>query len=47
MKKSISPYKDADIKAVIIPAEGNTFGYDIYVYGSVLVHQPSRPCLPG
>ena len=44
---SISPYKDANIKAVIIPAEGNTFGYDIYVYGSVLVHQPTRPGLPG
>ena len=40
-------YRDADIKAVIIPAEGNTFGYDIYVYGSVMVHQPSRPGPPG
>ena len=43
----ISPYSDADIKAIIIPSENNTFGYDIYVYGAVLVHQPSRPGLPG
>jgi len=42
-----NPYKDADIRAVVIPSEDATFGYDIYVYGSVLVHQPSRPGLPG
>jgi len=42
-----NPYSNADIKAVIIPSEKNTFGYDIYVYGAVLVHQPSRPGLPG
>ena len=43
----VNPYRDADIKAVIIPAENNTFGYDIFVNGAVLVHQPSRPGLPG
>ena len=43
----VNPYMDAEIKAVIIPSDGNTFGYDIYMYGSVLVHQPSRPGLPG
>ena len=43
----VNPFRDAEIKAVIIPSENNTFGYDIYVYGSVLVHQPSRPGLPG
>ena len=42
-----NPYKEAEIKAVIIPAENNTFGYDIYLYGSVLIHQPARPGLPG
>ena len=42
-----SPYRDAEIKAEIIPSENNTFGYDIYIYGSVIVHQPSRPGLPG
>jgi len=43
----VNPYRDAEINAVIIPAENNTYGYDIYVYCSVLVHQPSRPGLPG
>ena len=40
-------YKDAQIKAVIIPSEGNTFGYDIYLYDAILIHQPSRPGLSG
>jgi len=40
-------YKDAGIVSVIIPAESNTFGYDIYVNGAVIIHQPSRPGLPG
>jgi len=47
MPVAVNPYIDAEIKAVIIPSENNTFGYDIYVFGSVLVHQPSRPGLPG
>jgi len=42
-----NPYKDADLKAVIIPSENNTFGYDIYLYDAVLIHQLSRPGLPG
>jgi len=42
-----NPYKDAEIKAVIIPSENNTFGYDIYLYDAILIHQPSRPGLPG
>ena len=42
-----NPYKDADIKAVVISSENNTFGYDIYMYDAVFVHQPSRPCLSG
>ena len=45
--EAVHPYRDADLNAVILSSEGNTFGYDIYVYGSVLVHQPSRPGLPG
>ena len=44
---STDPYKDADIKAVVIPSENNTFGYDIYLNGAVFIHQPSRPGLPG
>ena len=45
--RAMNPYKDAEIKAVIIPSENNTFGYDIYVHGAVLVHQPSRPGIAG
>jgi len=36
-------YEDADIRAVVIPAENNTFGYNVYVNDAVLIHQPSRP----
>jgi len=42
-----NPYSNADLKAVIIPSENGTFGYNILMYGSVMVHQPSRPGLPG
>jgi len=42
-----NPYKDAEIKAVIIPSEDDTFGYDIYLYDAILIHQPSRPGLSG
>jgi len=38
---------DVDIKAIIIQSANYTFGYDIYVNGSVLVHQPFRPGLQG
>ena len=42
-----NPYKDAEIDAVIISSEENTFGYDIYLYDEVLIHQPSCPGQPG
>ena len=45
--KAVNQYKNAYIKAVIIPSAKHTFGYDIYVYGTILIHQPSRPGLPG
>ena len=45
--QEVNPYKDAEIKAVIIPSENNTFGYDIYLYDAVLIHQPSRPGISG
>ena len=45
--QEVNQYKDADIKAVIIPSANHTFGYDIYAYSAVLIHQPSRPGLPG
>ena len=40
-------YAKADISAKIIPAEGNTWGYDILVEGERFIHQPSKPGLPG
>ena len=42
-----NPYKDAEIRAVVISSENNTFGYDIYLYDAILIHQPSRPGLSG
>ena len=45
--QEVHPYKDAEIKAVLIPSENNTFGYDIYLHDAILIHQPSRPSLPG
>ena len=42
-----NPYMDAEIKAVIIPSEHDTFGYDIFLHGTVFIHQPSCPGLPG
>jgi len=45
--KEDSIYKDTEVKAVIIPSENNTFGYDIYFHDAVLIHQLSRPCIPG
>ena len=31
----------------IIPSLNGTFGYDVFVNGRVLIHQPNRPGLPG
>jgi len=42
-----NPYKDAELKVVVIPSESKSFGYDIYMNGTLLIHQPSRPGLPG
>ena len=46
-QEKTNPYKEATIKAVILPLENSTFGYDIYLYDAVLIHQPSRPGLSG
>ena len=46
-QEETNPYKEATIKAIILPLEDNTFGYDIYLYDAVLIHQPSRPGLSG
>lgn len=47
VQEETNPYKEAAIKAVILPLEDSTFGYDIYLHDAVLIHQPSRPGLPG
>ena len=31
----------------LIAAPGNTYGYDIYSNGRLLIHQPSIPCVQG
>ncbi len=31
----------------IIPGAGQTFGYDIFLRGKLLVHQPMVPCVQG
>lgn len=36
-----------NISYKIIPADNNTWGYDIYNNGKLMVHQPSIPALPG
>ena len=47
VKEQKNPYAKAEITIKIIPAANNTFGYDILLYGRLLVHQPSIPGLPG
>jgi hypothetical protein len=31
----------------LLPVPGNTYGYDIYLHGRVLIHQTTIPGLPG
>jgi hypothetical protein len=31
----------------LISSQGKTYGYDIYLHGRLLIHQPSVPGLPG
>ena len=40
-------YANAEITIRIISSTNNTFGYDIFVSGRPLVHQPNIPGLPG
>lgn len=42
-----SRYQDALITASIFSAQNNTWGYDIYVNHTLLIHQPSIPCYAG
>lgn len=43
----VNPYQNSTITTKVISAENNTFGYEILVDGSVLIHQPSIPGMPG
>jgi hypothetical protein len=42
---SKNPYANADISVKIIPTLNNTFGYNIYINGKEMIHQPNIPCL--
>ncbi|MBA2421752.1 MAG: DUF4907 domain-containing protein [Chitinophagales bacterium] len=42
-----SAYADADLTYKIIDAANNTFCYDIYAGGRLMIHQTSAPGLPG
>lgn len=44
---SANAYANANITSKIIPSEGHTWGYDIYVEGKRFIHQLSKPGLPG
>jgi hypothetical protein len=46
-KKETNPYADAEISIKIIPSIHKTFGYDIFVQGKRLIHQPNIPAMPG
>ena len=40
-------FQQSNITYKIIPAEGNTYGYDIYTDGNLMIHQPSKPGMSG
>lgn len=42
-----NPYKNSDIKIVIIGCEDATFGYDIFIDGQLMIYQPNIPGIPG
>ena len=42
-----SAYKNAVITYNIIDAPNNTFGYDVFVDGKLMIHQTSIPAMPG
>jgi hypothetical protein len=42
-----NPYTIADLTTKIILSVNNTFGYNIFLYGRLFVHQPNIPGLPG
>ena len=42
-----NPYAKAEIKIKIIPSINKTFGYDIFINGQRVIHQPHIPAVPG
>lgn len=42
-----SAYEKSKFTFNIIKAANNTFGYDIIADGKLLIHQPSKPGMPG
>jgi len=42
-----SAYKNSTITYNIIDAPNNTFGYDVFVDGRLMIHQTSIPAMPG
>ena len=44
---STEAHKNATLSYKIIPAANATFGYDIYSDGTLLIHQPTVPGMPG
>src|SRR4051794_23955337 len=46
-KEKVNLFVDATLTYTIIDAPNNTFGYDIYVDGRKMIHQPSVPAVPG
>ena len=42
-----SQFANTQLTYKIIPAANNTFCYDVLADGKILIHQPSKPGLPG
>jgi hypothetical protein len=40
-------FQQSTITYKIIKAEGNTYGYDIYTDGKLMIHQPTKPGMSG
>ena len=47
VKQQTNPYAKAEITIKIIPSINKTFGYDIFINGQPVLHQPHIPALPG
>jgi len=45
-KQTKNPYADAKIEIKTFKTSGG-WGYDIYIWDSVYIHQPHRPAVPG